>query len=436
MSKSLTEAAKAVLMGEENYPSVDSMGAGHPDRDAKSMTSNAATLKPNSKGSEGRFSNPNATEPEAPENGVQDLGPAVVKPTDKNGIFGVAEKIKKTAKRMADKEGGEMSSKKVMAEDEEAEDENLVSEEEVAEEDAEVVAEESDVELSEEMEEFIDKMIEEGATEEEIMAALEENFELVSEEAEEVEEEVEPIEALEVDLDEAVDALFEGEELSEEFKEKAKTIFEAALNEKLKTEIAILEQAYAESLEEEVAQIQEALTENVDGYLNYVVEQWVTDNEVAIESGLRSELTEDFISGLKALFEEHYIDIPEDKVSIVEGLQEQVDELEAKLNEEIDRNVELTKVINESKAYEIVAEACEGLTATQAAKLQSLAENVDFTDDASFAKKVATLKESYFSTEVKNDNVLTEEVLEEDATENLNGPMKAYVRSLGKTQPK
>jgi len=430
MSKSLTEAAKAVLSGEK----------------LEEMTDNAATLKPASKEVESVHSNPGAMAPSAPDNSVEDMGPAVVKPTDKNGIFGVAEKIKKTAKRMADKEGGEMSpvaagSSKVMAEDEEVEDENLVSEEEVseedaelvAEEDAEVVAEESDVELSEEMEEFIDKMIEEGASEEEIMSALEENFELVSEEAE---EEVEPIEALEVDLDEAVDALFEGEELSEEFKEKAKTIFEAALNEKLKTEIAILEQAYAESLEEEVAQIQEALTENVDGYLNYVVEQWVTDNEVAIESGLRSELTEDFISGLKALFEEHYIDIPEDKVSVVEGLQEQVDELEAKLNEEIDRNVELTKVINESKAYEIVAEACEGLTDTQAAKLKSLAENVDFTDDASFAKKVATLKESYFSTEVKNDNVLTEEVLEEDATENLDGPMKAYVRSLGKTQPK
>jgi len=426
MSKSLTEAAKAVLSGEK----------------LEEMTDNAATLKPASKEVESVHSNPGAMAPSAPDNSVEDMGPAVVKPTDKNGIFGVAEKIKKTAKRMADKEGGEMSpvasgSSKVMAEDEEVEDENLVSEEEVSEEDAELVAEEDaeedEIELSEEMEEFIDKMIEEGASEEEIMSALEENFELVSEEAE---EEVEPIEALEVDLDEAVDALFEGEELSEEFKEKAKTIFEAALNEKLKFEIAILEQAYAESLEEEVAQIQEALNENVDGYLNYVVEQWVTDNEVAIESGLRSELTEDFISGLKALFEEHYIDIPEDKVSVVEGLQEQVDELEAKLNEEIDRNVELTKVINESKAYEIVAEACEGLTDTQAAKLKSLAENVDFTDDASFAKKVATLKESYFSTEVKNDNVLTEEVLEEEVTENLNGPMAAYVKSLGKTQPK
>ena len=422
MSKSLTEAAKAVLSGEK----------------LEEMTDNAATLKPASKEVESVHSNPGAMAPSAPDNSVEDMGPAVVKPTDKNGIFGVAEKIKKTAKRMADKEGGEMSpvasgSSKVMAEDEEVEDENLVSEEEVAEEDAEVVAEEDEVELSEEMEEFIDQMIEEGASEEEIMAALEENFELVSEEEE---YDMEPIEALEVDLDEAVDALFEGEELSEEFKEKAKTIFEAALNEKLKTEIAILEQAYAESLEEEVAQIQEALNENVDGYLNYVVEQWVTDNEVAIESGLRSELTEDFVSGLKALFEEHYIDIPEDKVSVLEGLQEQVDELEAKLNEEIDRNVELNKVINESKAYEIVAEACDGLTDTHAAKLKSLAENVDFTDDASFAKKVATLKESYFSTEVKNDNVLTEEVLEEEVTENLNGPMAAYVKSLGKTQPK
>lgn len=420
MSKSLTEAAKAVLSGEK----------------LEEMTDNAATLKPGSKDVESVHSNPGAMAPSAPENSIEDMGPAVVKPTDKNGIFGVAEKIKKTAKRLADKEGGEMSpvaagSSKMMAEDEEVEDENLVAEEE--DYDDEIISEEDEVELSEEVEAFIDQMIEEGATEEEIMAALEENFELVSEETD---EEVEPIEALEVDLDEAVDALFEGEELSEEFKEKAKTIFEAALNEKLKSEIAILEQAYAESLEEEVAQIQEALTENVDGYLNYVVENWVSENEVAIESGLRSELTEDFISGLKSLFEEHYIDIPEDKVSVVESLQHQIDELEGKLNEEIERNVELSKVINEARTYEIVAEACEGLTDTQAAKLKSLAENLDFTDENQFAKKIATLKESYFPTEVKNDKVLTEEVLEEEVTDGLNGPMAAYVKSLGKTQPK
>lgn len=427
MSKSLTETAKSVLMKESNDAT--------PDRDAQSMTDNAKTLSPMSKDAEQTFSNPDAMAPDTTE--IQDMGPAVVNPTDKNGIFGVAEKIKKTAKRMADKEGGEMDSvdpSKTMSEENDKED-DMEEMEGMDDEDKAMMMKkmkkekmDEEYELSEEVEALIDEMLEEGASEEEIMTALEEHFETISEEDNNF------VQSFEVDLDEHVEALFEGEDLSEEFKEKAKTIFEAALNEKLKSEVAVLEKAYAEALEEEVEQIQESLSENVDGYLNYVVENWVTENEVAIESGLRSELTEDFISGLKALFEEHYIDIPEDKVSVVESLQEKVDELENKLNEEIDRNVQLSSIINESRSHEIVLEACEGLTATQAAKLQSLAENVNFNDEEEFAKKIETIKESYFPTSVKNEYVLTEEVIEEEFSDNLQGPMAAYVKSLGKIQ--
>ena len=143
---------------------------------------------------------------------------------------------------------------------------------------------------------------------------------------------------------------------------RSTTIFEAAVKAKLEEEVALLEQAYAETLEERVNEIMEELASNVDDYLNYVVEQWIEENEVAVESALRSELTEDFISGLRHLFAEHYIDIPEEQVSVVEELSSQVEELEASLNEEIERNVSLRGALNESRKNEIIAYGCEGLT--------------------------------------------------------------------------
>jgi hypothetical protein len=300
----------------------------------------------------------------------------------------------------------------------------------------EEINEEEDIEISEELEAFIDQMVAEGYDEDQIAEAIEENFEFVSEEVE-VEEDV--MEDYEVDMSEHVEALLSGEELSEEFKEKAQTIFEAAVKQKVAEEIAVLEEAFAATLEEEISRINEELSSNVDDYLNYVVEQWTAENEVAIEAGLRSELTEEFISGLRNLFAEHYIDIPEDKVSIVEEMGNKVVELEYKLNEEIERNVILNKMLNESHTNEILFNACDGLTDTQAEKLKALAEGIEYSDVREYSQKISVLKENYFSTAVKSDKVLDKVESVNDGkymiNESLNGPMAAYVRSLGKTLP-
>ena len=292
-----------------------------------------------------------------------------------------------------------------------------------------------EIELSEELELFIDQCLEEGMDEDQIAEAIEENFDFVTEEAE-AEESV--MEDYEVDMSEHVDALLSGEELSEEFRAKATAIFEAAVKQKVAEELAVLEEAFAATLEEEVGRIEEELSTNVDDYLNYVVEQWTAENEVAIEASLRSELTEEFISGLRNLFVEHYIDIPEEAVSVVEEMGNKVAELEEKLNEEIERSIALSKMLNESQSNEILFNACDGLTDTQAEKLKSLAEGIEYADANEYAQKVSILKENYFSTSVKSDNVLDAAESSTDGrgmiSEELNGPMAAYVRSLGKTQ--
>jgi hypothetical protein len=313
----------------------------------------------------------------------------------------------------------------------------------MAAEEAEELEEEEEVEISEELADFIDQLAEEGYSEDEIAQAIEENFEVVEEEdegSEELEEETEEEEQYQVDMTEHVNALLEGESLSEEFREKATMIFEAAVNAKLQEEVAKIQEAFAETLEEEIENIMEELSSNVDDYLNYVVEQWMAENEVAIEAGLRTELTEDFITGMRNLFAEHYIDIPDDKVDVVESLGSKVEELEEKLNEEIERNVELTKTLNESMKAETFYQVVDGLTTTQAEKLRELAENVEFNSAEDFAQKMMTLRESYFPTTVKSQGALdTIEPGTEGQTmiaEDLKGPMAAYVRTLGKSLPK
>lgn len=408
MAKSLTETAKAILMNESN----DSA----PDRGAAASNPNMASLKPKSKSSE----------PDPKSNEAQDLGPALVKQGDIPPSAKADDKVGKVKARPADKVGGEMKPAKaeMMEEDLEVEEETL----------------EEDFEISEELASFIDTLVAEGFSEEEIAEAIEENFEF-GEDSELMEEEVAEEEVqYEVDMSEHVEALLEGEELSEEFKQKALTIFEAAVKQKVEAEIALMEQAFAETLEEEVAAIQEELSSNVDDYLNYVTEQWINENEVAIEAGLRTELTEDFISGLKTLFAEHYIDIPEDKVSVIEELGAQVEALEAKLNEEIDRSVTLNKMLAESKKFEVIASAVDGLTDTQAEKLKSLAESVEFTSVDEFSTKVTTIRENYFPTgSVKSDNVLDKAESSTDGkgmiAEELQGPMAAYVKTLGRKLP-
>jgi len=423
MGKSLTDVAKAILQ-EGAVPSVSSSQS-NPDRDATSSNPNKASLRPGSKGSEGRFSNPGATPPMAPDNQVQDLGPALVNNTDIPPSAKAAGSVgKDTSGSSQSRKGAETGDKKPVVTPGSTPPKQMMEE---------------DIEISEELEAFIEEQIEAGLSEEEIAQAIEENFELVSEEDEILEEETEE-ESYKVDMSEHVEALFAGEELSEEFKEKAKTIFEAAVEQKLAEEIKMLEEAYAETLEEQVAQIQEELSTNVDDYLNYVVEQWVSENEVAIEAGLRSELTEEFISGLRNLFAEHYIDIPEDKISVVEEMSSKVEELEAKLNEEIERNVALSKMLNESTQQEILSGACDGLTTTQAEKLKALAEGLDFTSADEYAQKINILRESYFSAPVSTNNVLDNNEVENDGrgmiSENLQGPMANYVKALGRTLPK
>jgi len=192
--------------------------------------------------------------------------------------------------------------------------------------------------------------------------------------------------------------------ISEDFKAKAATIFEARVLDRVGQIQEQLESEYASVLEEAVEQIKEDLTEKVDDYLNYVVEQWMEENQIAIESGLRSEITEDFIAGLRNLFAENYINVPEDKVDLVEELAAKVEELEVKLNEEIETNIEYKKALTEAVKIQLTNEVCEGLTATQVEKIKSLAESVDFSTEEEFTEKLETLRENYFPSGIKKAN--------------------------------
>ena len=242
-------------------------------------------------------------------------------------------------------------------------------------------------------------------------------------------------------MKEDIDALLEGENLSEEFANKAATIFEAAVVARAEEVVAIVESELHEQFQVAVEEIKEDLAAKVDDYLNYMVEEWVKDNEIAIEKGLRAEITEDFINGLRNLFVEHYIDIPAEKVEVVEALASKVEELEAALNEQINVAVELTKSLNEQKKIEAIYTACEGLSQTQVEKLKSLAEGVEFTTEEEFATKVETLKESYFKADVvvANNSALDDEVLieeEKKVVKSSDASIDQYVRTISQTMIK
>ena len=479
MAKSLSETAKAILMKESH----DST----PDQDAKNTNPNSATLKPGSKFKDGRFANPrdasklnsgvgegvpqrwippdgqeshDETQPVVSTNDSQNIGAIVSRSVSKD-TSASSQSTRKTAP---------------------------------AEKSASAEAMEEEFEISEELQDFIQEKMAEGLTEDQIAEAIEENFEMVSEDTldEDTLDEVESTrsakdarqraliakdvmirkagqsiiamgksaykkemgksalkkendsikEDYQLDMSEHIEALLQGEDLSEEFKDKATTIFEAAVQQKVEEELVKIQEAYAETLEEQVQEITENLSSNVDDYLNYVVEQWVTENEVAIENGLRTELTEDFITGLRQLFAENYIDIPEDKVSVVEELGSKVAELETKLNEEIDRNVHLNRTLGESKQFEVLVNACDGLTDTQAEKLKTLSEGVEFTSEGEFAKKIKTLRENYFPIQSTGEGNLALDRAEVESSpdgrilnENLQGPMARYVQTLGRKLP-
>ena len=202
-------------------------------------------------------------------------------------------------------------------------------------------------------------------------------------------------------MDQDVGALLSGEELSEEFKTKATTIFEAAVIARSQAILEEVEEAMYEEFEASVEEVKEDLSKKLDDYINYMSEEWFKENQLAIEKGLRAEIVEDFIRGMKTLFEDHYIDIPEEKVNVVEELTDKVEELEDSLNEQIQTAVQMKKQINEYKKSEAIHAVCEGLTQTQVEKLKSLAESVDFTTEEEFGRKLETLVDSYFQTPVK-----------------------------------
>ena len=244
-----------------------------------------------------------------------------------------------------------------------------------------------------------------------------------------------------VDIEDDVNALLGGEELSEEFKEKAKTIFEAALNSKVKEIQETLEVQYEEKLQEAREELKTSLQERVDSYLEYVSQEWVDENTLAIEHGLKTEMTESFLGGMKSLFEEHYVTIPEDKYDVLESMVEKLDDMETKLNEQIDKNIGLNKRLGESTASNILESVSEGLAATQKEKLASLAESVEFESEDEYRGKLEVLKESYFSRtatesakETSKAQTLSEGV--DSTVAPASGGMDAYLQALGAFKPK
>ena len=267
---------------------------------------------------------------------------------------------------------------------------------------------------------------EETETTEEVVAEEEVSTEEVVAESEETTEAY--------DMDEDVNALLGGEELSEEFREKAKVVFEAALNSKVKEIQEALETQYATQLEEAKEELKTSLVERVDSYLEYVCEEWMTENELAVEHGIKSEMTESFLSGMKNLFEEHYVTIPEDKYDVLESMVEKLDDMETKLNEQIDKNIGLNRRLAESSAQDVLSQVSSGLAETQKEKLASLAESVEFESEEEYREKLETLKESYFSrtapaAKTQSTQTLSEGVDSTDAS--TSSTMETYLRSLG-----
>jgi len=239
-----------------------------------------------------------------------------------------------------------------------------------------------------------------------------------------------------IDISDDLSAIFGSspDALSEDFMTQAKTIFEAAVVSKINTELDLLEANYASKLEEAEEAILDEMTEKVDTYLSYVVEEWVNDNELAIDTGLKSEITEDFIGGLKQLFEEHYVEIPDDKVDVVETLAGQVDTLESQLNETIDQNVELSAQVNSFKKDEIIADLADDLTDVEVEKMKGLAENIDFSDNDQFREALVTIREGYFSRKTSSTPTVdqTENEITETVLNSVSPQMANYLKVIGK----
>ena len=270
-------------------------------------------------------------------------------------------------------------------------------------------AEESEVETTDEQE----VVVEDELTTDEVVA-----------EEETVEETVE------IDVEDDVNALLGGEELSEEFRAKAKTIFEAAINSKVAAIREEIVSEHEEKLSEEVEEIKVELQERVDSYLEYVADEWFVENQLAVENGLKADMTESFLEGMKGLFEEHYVEIPEEKYDVLKSMVEKLDDMETKLNEQIEKNINLNGRLAESVADGILESVSDGLAATQKEKLASLAESVEFESDEEYREKLETLKESYFTS--KTPTAKTETLSEgvDSSPETYSGSMESYLKTL------
>jgi hypothetical protein len=280
-------------------------------------------------------------------------------------------------------------------------------------------------------------MKEEEDLEDEDILSEEEGGEDEVEEVEETEEDDEEENEDEVveeeyDIEEDVNALLAGEDLSEEFQEKARTIFEAALRSKVSEIKESLEEQYSNVLAEEVEEIKTELAERVDSYLEYVADEWISENALAVEQGLKTEMTESFLQGMRGLFEEHYVTIPEEKYNVLESMVEKLDDMETKLNEQIEKNISLNKRLSESVADGIFEQVSEGLADTQKDKLASLSESVEFESEIEYREKLETLRESYFPSRGVSPSARTETLSEglDAAPESYSGSMASYLKTL------
>ena len=287
----------------------------------------------------------------------------------------------------------------------------------------------------------------EQTTEEEDVVSEEETTEseeqeIVAEEESSEEEEVVAEEQIEdsIDVEEDLTALLEGEELSEEFQNKARTIFEAAIKTKISEVKSELQEQYEKTIVEEVASVKAELAERVDAYLEYVSDEWMSENKLAVEAGLKTEMTESFLTGMKSLFEDHYVTIPEDKYDVLNSMVEKLDEMEGKLNEQINKNVALNKRLAESTSDVILADVSEGLAVTQKDKLATLAENVEFDGEDNYREKLVTLRNSYFPTNPGAPKQQTENLSEGAETGHqqpaVTGSMESYLKAISRSVKK
>jgi hypothetical protein len=344
------------------------------------------------------------SEPSALKNDAEDLGPAVVKPTDSN-----PDATKKTKEVSGDPQQKAQGSADAMPK--------------LKEED-ETKADKKDTEVKEgEMPKAALDALKKSQDKKE-MSHEDEKKKDVKEESEDF-----------IDVSSDVDALTKDEGLSEDFKAKATTIFEAALKSKVSEMKKKMNASYEEKLKEETEVQKAELVEKVDSYLNYVVEEWMKDNSIAIERGIKGEIAEDFISGLKKLFEDHYIDVPDEKYNVLEDQASKIEELEKKLNEQVNKNVEQNKAIGSLKRQDIIDEMSSGLADTAKEKFNKLAEEVEYSNENDFTTKVATIKEAYFGKKVETSGNEIDNVAEGSSQpEDLSNAMAAYTAAISKTK--